>query len=134
MNKEIKFRAIIPEKNATIYFTLQDLTSDKFSNREILWPWLNAGNKPDEFTGLQDMNEKDIYERDIIEDFRSNPAIPSGKYEMIWNDCRYELRNIKTSEINNPVTVGFYVKNEHQKMNRWQIIGNIYENPELLNA
>lgn len=40
---EIKFRAIIPERNCKIFFTLEDLVMKpfpKFSIREILIPWL----------------------------------------------------------------------------------------------
>jgi len=47
--KEIKFMARIPERNTTIYFTLYDLVKPEplFSIREILKPWLLAGNQPE---------------------------------------------------------------------------------------
>ncbi len=62
----MKFRAIIPERNATLYFTLKDLLEDKFSNREILWKWLEEGNQPDLFTSAKDKDNREIYERDIV--------------------------------------------------------------------
>jgi hypothetical protein len=67
---EIKFRAIIPEHNAIIYFDLSDLVhpsrKDLFSKREILIPWLLAGNNPDRYSEIKDKKGKDIYERDTV--------------------------------------------------------------------
>ena len=108
--REIKFRAIVPEKNAKIHFTLADLLDDKFTNREILWPWLRAGNKPDEYTGLKDKNGKEIYEGDIISS-ESSDAIA-----VVSKDGKYFMANDRR------LTVVYSDS---------RIIGNIYENPEL---
>lgn len=70
---ELKFRAVIPEHNCKIFFTLEDLVTEvikpfpKFSIREVLIPWLLNGNKPDQFIGLHDCKDTEIYEKDIIE-------------------------------------------------------------------
>ncbi len=64
---EDKFRAIIPEINSRIFFTLNSLLEDKPSTREILWPWLKVGNRPDRNTGLKDNEENEIYGGDVVE-------------------------------------------------------------------
>ncbi len=115
--REIKFRAIIPERNAVIYFTLADLIDDKFSNREILWPWIKNGNKPDEFTGLHDRNGKEIYEGDVVKDHHSEYG---GNGIIIWDGLGFKYTK----------TFGHIFC--HQTTEYFEVIGNIYENPELL--
>jgi len=67
MSREVKFRAVI-DKNTTIFFTLMDLTEQhlKFSIRELLIPWLEAGNIPDIYTWRKDKNDTEIYEGDTV--------------------------------------------------------------------
>jgi hypothetical protein len=109
----IKFRAIIPERNAVIFFTLEDLIQNKFSNREILWKWIKAGNKPDEFTGLHDKHGKEIFEGDVVRFW-------GGKGHIIYFET-YAQFKIQYGE-NDLFDI------DHTT----EIIGNIYENPELI--
>lgn len=71
-----------------------------------------------EYTGLKDKNNKEIYEGDIV-------TLHNSKYKVIFlnEEARFVLRNDEF-EYEIPFT------NNNNK--RMEIIGNIYENPELL--
>jgi len=67
-----------------------------------------------QYTGLNDKNGKEIYEGDIIRCVRYHN--PVGIVEFDEDKCRF--RNTSNYEM-----VGSRL---------WEVIGNIYENPELL--
>ena len=74
-----------------------------------------------EFTGLKDKNGKEIYEGDIL--------------ECDWNDTRYPIHNIGPVKWDNRnacwrLGEGGTAKDDAE--NHFKVIGNIYENPELL--
>ena len=85
-----------------------------------------------QFTGLKDKNEKEIYEGDILKIKVSGSLLifDLGTYiaSVEWGNCKWKL-NILTE------------KNKHENFNpdfyedsgrEYEIIGNIFENPELL--
>ena len=71
-----------------------------------------------EYTELKDKNNKVIYEGDIV-------TLHNGKYKVIFNteEARFVLRDDEF-EMNIPFT------NNNNK--RMEVIGNIYENSELM--
>ena len=122
--REIKFRAWVKDRKAIFevvlinYVTkkvtyllervghLLNIRHDKFNDVELM-----------QYTGLKDKNGKEIYEGDIFH-------IGSKKilYVVEWIDCGLKGRQIK-----NKSWIGLdYWKDDIE------VIGNIYENPELM--
>lgn len=82
-----------------------------------------------QFTGLKDKNGKEIYEGDILR-AKSSVVFSGGEkkvgYKQVvveWVGTHYRPF-LQTSEYPNDFT----------GIGQWEVIGNIYENPELLEA
>lgn len=122
--KEIKFRLwdklgnkiVTPNKN--IYLNLLgQVVTDNPENGEII-PFKNDTYELSQFTGLQDVNGKEVYEGDILV---STSEKNGNVYKIIYDTdlCSFML-SFKT--------LAHYIES-HSEL---KIIGNIYENPELL--
>lgn len=90
-----------------------------------------------QYTGLKDKNGKEIYEEDIVEyDFNFDPEIDSINeydpkiYVVKWtNDCYSGKWGWDLVDVNGDVREYYYGGFDVTKC---VLIGNIYENPELL--
>lgn len=127
MNRQIKFRAWDKETkimeevyslhrsgNCHVRNGNRMLTEDNF---EVM-----------QFTGLLDKNGKEIYEGDILKIFRkdvsANPEDGDGKFYLV--EIKYHGAEFSAEDLQ---THGNWHWGGWQKH---EIVGNIYENPELL--
>ncbi len=118
MMREIKFRAW--EHNSKkmyydlAYITMNGLVMSLNPERPLINTELM------QFTGLHDRNGVEIYERDILKDDK-------GKiYKIVWGNDLLWLA------ITNEKSCNCYCPRGVSK--RAEVVGNIHENPELLEA
>ena len=131
MEREIKFRVWDKEENKffqPVYEAyrgnLLDLSislSGELLRRTMSEPCEHESRFPDryaimQYTGLKDDNGKDIYEGDVVVDISDNKLV------VEWNDdtCKFQFSD--GTDINDAGRYGSYKV----------IIGNIYQNSELL--
>lgn len=84
-------------------------------------------------TGLKDKNGKLIYEGDIVNQIYEDETI--YKCEVVYNNCSFQLKHIEDKNVNYINTPMYcYAINYlgHYTEKRLEVIGNIYENKELL--
>jgi uncharacterized phage protein (TIGR01671 family) len=119
--REIKFR-IYHEKNKYFYYHQNENC--------CVWDdlWGTYPENINQYTELKDKNEKEIYEGDIITKYGIPTIVMFGIYdnyshdpEMLVEGNGFYLQHINSNEISKFVYMGSE-----------EIIGNIYENPELL--
>lgn len=131
MEREIKFRAKRADGSAWVY---GDLRQENSGNKVImtnLKTWEDNGGNVDaygeniivnpstigQYTGLHDKNGKEIYEGDIVkwDECVADYVRVENKSEVFYDDstCSFE-----------PLDEVFY--------STFEVIGNIYDNPKLL--
>lgn len=117
MNREIKFRAVVGvnswKPTSIEYFDLSlddDIIRLKNADYDI--------NQLMQYTGLKDKNGVEIYEGDVV---KWNNNIQIGNSTIVFYDGCFRLEDYPFSEYNKLETGS-----------RIEVIGNIYENPELI--
>lgn len=123
--REIKFRAWDFVKNEWFYFTIEELLTHKVELRLMALKWES------EFTGLLDKNGKEIYEGDIVEIQRGKGAdYAKFKSEVVFEHSSYGGLGwkLKRNEGDNRLSAL-----NNYRASKSEIIGNIYQNKDLLN-
>lgn len=131
MNREILFRAKSIEPSTEGKWVFGSLTMDCHGNCWICHPlevpmvggfqYFNVDPKTvGQFTGLTDKNGTKIFEWDIVEEqYKSHEII----YNVFWDEDYFAFR-VKSKDYS-------YYLDELVPSNS-EVIGNIYDNPELL--
>lgn len=119
--REIKFRAW--DRDGWIKFDLEDLATDTVISRNF-----PTFEHITQFTGLHDKNGKEMYEGDIIQreiKFEGKEKPKKQSFKIKWNQ---EFAEFQPISVNGWTPILRYILDG----DKTEIIGNIYENPELL--
>ena len=110
--RELKFRAWDGKQLG--YFTFEDICANGDYIYTDKGNEFNSDMEIMQYTGLKDKNGKDIYEGDIVDWFDES-------FKVVFHYAAFDLQS-KTRQI--PIY--------EVKITETKIIGNIHENPELL--
>ena len=116
--REIKFRVWDSEykrfRDILLDHSIRRLNNNDFEDRFVF----------SQYTGRKDKNGKKIYEGDFL----ARESFWSVRIE--WEDTAFMVRDLDKVRYNN-LCFNWYLKSFD--CSEWEVIGNIYENPELQN-
>jgi len=110
MNREIKFRAWDKENKTMIDMHAMEYFAHTETRNQVRFDLM-------QYTGLHDKNGKEIYEGDIFND----------KSRVVWGFCAWGREHK-----DNTAAPSFSQIADYEGRIKLEVIGNIYENPELL--
>lgn len=90
-------------------------------------------------TGLKDKNGKLIYEGDILDLYVSSKKLyryqvkyEIGSFMLVSQDEIFDFKNVWNDNVYPLSQLYFEYQNEENCIDQCEVVGNIYENPELL--
>lgn len=128
--RDIKFRGWNTKHKKRIYGDLFRsrwqwfITQDGIVSNPLAEPndWKVEPESVGQFTWILDKDGKEIYEGDILQDTKR-----SIKYLVVWNGSQASF------ELSNPKHHYDNLIFANKTYGRFEVVGNIYEDPELLN-
>lgn len=127
---EIKFRGLSEELKCFVYGFYHEVEAEGVGYSYIFWQGHATPVRADsvaQFTGVYDKNGVEIYEGDIVNDDdlgKGIVIIQSGCFFMMYDaETNMEFLGIKTDKFG-----------RLQEKRLVEVVGNIYENPELLST
>lgn len=126
MSREFKFRIYSFISKSFVYFDIYD------------YPQGIAGgvSEPQQYLGRKDVDGKDIYDGDLVElHTAANDHVVGvkenhyGLYQIYW-DQKYKLKEIKPNWFLKVIDNDY---NDCGNFNIMKVVGNVFENKELLN-
>ena len=142
MNREIKFRAYSEQLKCFVYGYYHEVEVEGVGYSYIFWQGNTIPVRADsvgQFTGLLDKNGKEIYEGDVIKHDLGHERFKKLKWQVVFEFGSFQLR---TESEHNPVSFPYHahqaiinnsILSQSEYCEHIEIIGNIYENPNLIN-
>ncbi len=142
--REIRFRAWHPVNKVMVYFDPLVLVNDMFQCGHLMQLMKDKSELLQQFTGLKDKNGKEIYEGDVVTRLKLNyikdgafdrdkcmEYIDFGVVEYMDYNCQFMLARRQNPGLTNHCNNSIDIRPSTDSL-EYEIIGNIYENKELL--
>jgi uncharacterized phage protein (TIGR01671 family) len=123
--REIKFRGWDAEEEKIYYFDLLTcMTYNEMAQDELCS--YEAKNNLMQYTGLKDMNEKEIYEGDILK--VENMSSERGIWKVYFDSGTFVCERTRDQNVEELIDIVL----DCEAVKHCEVIGNIYEQPEFL--